>query len=126
MKWLWLLVVGGCVMGGFQAAATLEADSAPKQAAGMAMAIAWAVIPYCFVRALQQMDGPEKELRRIREALDSHTKLLGMIAAASPKSAPLDGGARSASQRRCTNCNTPALGDEADCRGCGATLAKAG
>jgi predicted nucleic acid-binding Zn-ribbon protein len=29
------------------------AESAPQQAAGAAMAVCWAVIPYCFARAIQ-------------------------------------------------------------------------
>jgi len=31
------------------------ADSAPQQAAGAAMGLAWAVIPYCICRAVQQL-----------------------------------------------------------------------
>lgn len=31
------------------------ADSAPQQAAGAAMGVAWAVIPYCICRAIQQL-----------------------------------------------------------------------
>lgn len=31
------------------------ASSAPQQAAGAAMGIAWAVIPYCICRAVQQL-----------------------------------------------------------------------
>ncbi len=34
---------------------TMGANGAPQQAAGAAMGIAWAVIPYCFARALQMM-----------------------------------------------------------------------
>lgn len=31
------------------------ANGAPQQAAGAAMGIAWAVIPYCICRAIQQL-----------------------------------------------------------------------
>ena len=31
------------------------AQSAPQQAAGAAMGVAWAVIPYCICRAIQQL-----------------------------------------------------------------------
>lgn len=32
-----------------------DANGAPQQAAGAAMGIAWAVIPYCICRAIQQL-----------------------------------------------------------------------
>lgn len=52
----YLLVLIGAVIGGIQLGFTLLfADSAPQQAAGAAMAMAWAVLPYCFARALEKM-----------------------------------------------------------------------
>jgi hypothetical protein len=33
---------------------TIAAQSAPQQAAGAALAVAWAAVPYCLARAVQQ------------------------------------------------------------------------
>lgn len=52
----YVLTILGTVIGGFTFFnALLVADSAPQQAAGAAMAIAWAVLPYCFARAIEKI-----------------------------------------------------------------------
>ncbi|WP_225613742.1 hypothetical protein [Pantoea sp. PNT01] len=40
------------------------ADSAPQQAAGAAMGMAWAVIPYCICRAIQQLKPQEVVIKQ--------------------------------------------------------------
>lgn len=40
------------------------ANGAPQQAAGAAMGIAWAVIPYCFCRAIQQLKPREVVIKQ--------------------------------------------------------------
>lgn len=57
MKILWGVVAICAVIGlldGLLPAITM-ANSAPQQAAGAAIGIAWAVIPYCLVKALSMM-----------------------------------------------------------------------
>jgi uncharacterized paraquat-inducible protein A len=57
MKFSWVLAVLGALIGGCVFAYTLLfADSAPKQAAGAAIAMAWVVLPYCFARALAAIE----------------------------------------------------------------------
>jgi hypothetical protein len=54
MKFLWLLTIIGCVAGLFVLFFTLVgASGAPQEAAGAAIAIAFAVIPYCLARSVQ-------------------------------------------------------------------------
>ncbi|KAA8730223.1 hypothetical protein [Ewingella americana] len=56
MKALWVIAAICGVIGFFQGIiAVFGANSAPQQAAGAAMGLAWAVIPYCICRAIQQM-----------------------------------------------------------------------
>jgi hypothetical protein len=53
-----------------------------QQAAGAAIAVALVVLPYCFVRALVEMDGgPQSvELKRLNDSLSTHTRLLAEMA----------------------------------------------
>lgn len=52
----WYLCLAGTVLAGVQLALThTRAESAPQQAAGAALALALAAIPYCFARALQML-----------------------------------------------------------------------
>jgi hypothetical protein len=92
MKALWILVILGVVAGTFQFIGVLSSTSvsAPQQAAGGAMAVAYAILPYCFVRAIQFMvESPsERELKRLNESLATHTRLLAALANASPNEAP--------------------------------------
>lgn len=56
MKFLWIIVLFCCAYGFFHGAILVQfATSAPQQAAAAAMGIAWAVIPYCFVKAISMM-----------------------------------------------------------------------
>ena len=84
MKAIWFLVIIGSILGGYTFFETMgqREISAPQQAAGMAIAIAAAVIPYCFLRACQFIvDDPRvQELRAIRELLETHTRLLASTA----------------------------------------------
>lgn len=50
------LVIIGTLIGGFTFFdSMIAAESAPQQAAGAAMAMAWAVLPYCFARAVEKL-----------------------------------------------------------------------
>lgn len=56
MKYLWVIAALCAAIGFAQGVlGVMVANSAPQQAAGAAMGLAWAVIPYCFCRAIQQM-----------------------------------------------------------------------
>jgi hypothetical protein len=58
----------GSLIGGYELLNTMAfADSAPQQAAGAGMALAWAVLPYCFARAVEKLG----EIT-VSEALDRH------------------------------------------------------
>lgn len=51
-----LLTLIGSLIGGWELLNTMAfAESAPQQAAGAAMALAWAVLPYCFARAVEKI-----------------------------------------------------------------------
>lgn len=51
----------GAIVGGLDfAISAASANSAPQQAAGAAMAVAWAVIPYVFARAAEKLNAPKK------------------------------------------------------------------
>lgn len=53
---LWVLTILGTLYGGFTFAQTLMlADSAPQQAAGAAMAVGWAILPYILARAVSEL-----------------------------------------------------------------------
>lgn len=65
MKALWVIALICGVIGFFQGVlAVFGASSAPQQAAGAAMGIAWAVIPYCICRAIQQMKPQEVVIKK--------------------------------------------------------------
>lgn len=52
----YIFVIIGVAIGGWELLNTLAfAESAPQQAAGAAMALAWAVLPYCFARAVEKL-----------------------------------------------------------------------
>lgn len=57
MKLLWILVAVCSVIGFVNGMlpAIILAESTPQQAAGAAIGIGWAVIPYCFVKAVSMM-----------------------------------------------------------------------
>jgi hypothetical protein len=87
MKSLHIITILGCVCRGFILVGTfLTATGAPQQGAGAALAVALAVIPYCFVRAVESWAEPsasEAELRKLNETLATHTRLLAQLANAS-------------------------------------------
>lgn len=58
-----------CSMIGFLQGVILVwgANGAPQQAAGAAMGIAWAVIPYCICRAIQQLKPREVIIKQEAE-----------------------------------------------------------
>ncbi|HEE9789205.1 TPA: hypothetical protein R8F93_003265 [Enterobacter soli] len=65
MKVLWALCVLFGVIGFVEGIfGVVGATSAPQQAAGAAMGVAWAVIPYCIVRAIQQMRPQEVVIKK--------------------------------------------------------------
>lgn len=52
----YVFTIIGTLIGGFQLIETMTfAESAPQQGAGAAMALAWAVLPYCFARAVEKL-----------------------------------------------------------------------
>ena len=53
---LWILVIIGSILGGLAFFIGLSAaNSAPQEAAAAAIAVAFAVIPYCLARAVSEM-----------------------------------------------------------------------
>lgn len=76
MPFLWFMTAAGAVIGAFFTFSALaEAHSAVQQAAGAALGLACAVIPYCFARAVSEMKIPffkeddeesEKESERLK------------------------------------------------------------
>jgi len=55
----WVVPLFGAGIGGLIILWTLvAATSAPQETAGFAMAVAFAVIPYCFILAVEKMDPP--------------------------------------------------------------------
>ncbi|WP_085653216.1 hypothetical protein [Lonsdalea britannica] len=60
MKILWGISALFSIIGFIEGVVMVSgANSAPQQAAGAAMGLAFSVIPYCFCRALQQMNPRE-------------------------------------------------------------------
>ena len=65
MRILWGISALLSVIGFFQGVVMVfDAASAPQQAAGAAMGLALSVIPYCFCRALQQMNPLEVVIKK--------------------------------------------------------------
>lgn len=64
----YVLTILGAIFGGFQLfSVMIFAESAPQQAAGAAMAVAWAVLPYCFARSVEKIGD-----RTTSETLEKH------------------------------------------------------
>ena len=66
MKFIaWILVIIGTLLGGFSVVMAIFAEAAPAQAAGAALGVGLAVVPYCFARALEgisnELNKPEKK-----------------------------------------------------------------
>ncbi len=54
MRFIWILPLVGSLIAGLEFFDSLiSATSAPQQAAGAAMAMSWAVLPYVFARAAE-------------------------------------------------------------------------
>ena len=60
MKFWWFLTVFGSGLGMLMTLASIGAGGAPQQAAGAALAVAFAVIPYCMARALTEWKALEQ------------------------------------------------------------------
>lgn len=73
MKFLWVVCIICGVIGFVQGIiGVFGAVSAPQQAAGAAMGVAWAVIPYCICRAIQQMRPQEVVIKKTNDTQLSH------------------------------------------------------
>jgi hypothetical protein len=57
MKMFWWLAIIGAVAGAIGLVSTFAANGAPQQAAGAAIAVALAVLPYCLARAVEGIRG---------------------------------------------------------------------
>jgi hypothetical protein len=76
---LWILTLIGTVLGVISLIEGLSsATGAPQQAASAGIAVACAVIPYCFARAMQQIMEPSRE--KLLEEARAQTKLLAALA----------------------------------------------
>lgn len=76
MKVFWLLPILGAVLGSLVFLLTLgAARGAPQEAAGYAMAMAIAVIPYVLTRAIQFMTDSQVQIdvKRIADAVEKMT-----------------------------------------------------
>ena len=56
------LTVLGTLIGGYEFLLLSNAESAPQQAAGAAMAIGWALIPYVLARSCREVERLKQEL----------------------------------------------------------------
>ena len=56
------LTVLGTLIGGYEFLLLSNAESAPQQAAGAAMAIGWALIPYILARSCHEVERLKREL----------------------------------------------------------------
>ena len=77
MRFIFLLPLIGAVIGGFIVLATMVASgSAPQEAAGYAMACAFAVVPYVFARSMRMLlaDSPAELTKRVIDAINSQNK----------------------------------------------------
>jgi len=54
MAFFWVITMLGCLAGGLGLVFALFLDSAPQQAAAAAISIGFAVVPYCFARAIEK------------------------------------------------------------------------
>jgi hypothetical protein len=59
----WMLTLLGCVVGGFFLFSSFVEKGAPQQAAAAAIAVGFAVIPYCFARAVSELSAMRKAER---------------------------------------------------------------
>jgi hypothetical protein len=74
---LWTGVLLGATLGGYQLSETLSTPgiSAPQQAAGAAIALGYAIIPYVLVRAIEGIFARDLDLlKNIHKALRERPK----------------------------------------------------
>ena len=100
MKVLWVLTLLAAMAGALLGVAgILEAKGAPQEASAAAIALAIAVIPYCFTRACEKVANVTQEqlailmiqgqeLAKMNEVLKVHTRLLAQIADNNAKNSP--------------------------------------
>lgn len=68
----YVLTILGTIIGGFTFFDTLiSADTIPQQQAGVIIALAWAILPYCFARAVEKIGE-----RSMSEVLDRYFRRL--------------------------------------------------
>jgi hypothetical protein len=94
-KFFHVLTIVGTVIGGFLLVGALTADSAPKQAAEAAIAVAFGVLPYCFARACTELAAP-----RAPGTAPSKSEAPGLV--------------------RCSKCETMYVANAKKCPNCGA------
>jgi len=73
-KGIWLLPIFGALIGGLLVVLTaVGAKSAPQEAAGYAMALAFAVVPYVLARSVMAMTDKawEADVKAMRKALET-------------------------------------------------------
>ena len=89
MNGLWI-ITAICAAGAavFGVAGVALANGAPQEASAAAIAVAVAVVPYCFTRACEKItDVQGRELKKLNETMTVHTKLLAQTANASAENA---------------------------------------
>ena len=117
MRYLHIFTILGALAGALELLNVLASSSisARQQAAGAAMAVAWTVILYCFVRALVAMEGAEvTELRRLNA-------LLGKSATTEPPT-PDPAIPPVVPAYRCPQCKTALQVGQAACSACGGPI----
>lgn len=82
----WIVTLLGCAIGAlFLVDALIGDKSAPQQAAEAAVAVAFAIIPYCFSRAVDGLADSRRDdllspINEIRDTIRTHTPILATIA----------------------------------------------
>lgn len=85
MVFLFVLTGIGAVLGGISLLIFgIFGGSAPQQAAGAAIAVAMAVIPYCLARAVQIVETAGRQKRYERQVLERLDKLIEAQSKARP------------------------------------------
>lgn len=90
-RFFWVGTIIGSVIGALSLFGSLLDNSAPRQAAGAAIAVALAVIPYCIARAVDGlMDSPTTELRKLNDQFAAQARALAYTATCAPNGRPGD------------------------------------
>ena len=118
----WIFALIAVALGGIGLLASVGEKGAPQQGAAAAIAIGFAVIPYCFMRGCQFISDPHgRELREIRELLEVAHGVKRVPIKGVPLALPeklTDG------RERCSNRNSALPADAERCNGCGAVLTR--